>query len=287
MLFKSNKIKKETEQERLLHYGDGKLSGKSDEIGREIRAYTMAARWFEKRVAEDYRKKARNSRILAGLFGVIAIVAVIAVANLAPLKTVEPFVIRVDRNSGYMDVVRPGWSKEDTKDISDDKHFISLYILSRETYNWASQKSNFAIVRQLSYSDVFSEYRNFQLSGKGYVSTLNQSRQISVDIDSIVPLPVSTDKKLGERDDIKTYQVRFRQSLLDAEGRPVPETGQILKLDENGKPIVKPKVVFWTAIISFDYLNTADTEGEAWLNPKGFGVLAYTKTEESRNEENN
>lgn len=48
MLFKSNKIKKETEQERLLHYGDGKLSGKSDEIGREIRAYTMAARWFEK-----------------------------------------------------------------------------------------------------------------------------------------------------------------------------------------------------------------------------------------------
>ncbi len=41
--------------------------------------------------------------------------------------------------------------KEDTKEVADDKHYISMYILARERYNWASQKqilllsSNFLI----------------------------------------------------------------------------------------------------------------------------------------------
>ncbi len=105
---------------------------------------------------------------------------------------------------------------------------------------------------------------------------------MDVSIDSIVPLPVSHEKKLGERDDIKTYQVRFSQSLLDAEGKPVSDIGQQLKLDADGKPIAEPKRVYWTAIISFDYRNAPLTEGDGWVNPKGFGVLAYSKTQEIR-----
>ncbi|EMZ4245420.1 type IV secretion system protein [Salmonella enterica] len=278
----NKKIKKQTDQERQLHYGDDKLAGKSDEVGLEIQAYTKAARWFEKRVAEDYRKKARNSRFLAFFFGVLALAAIIALIGLTPLKTVESMIVRVDRNSGYMDVIRPGWKKEDTKDVTDDKHYIAMYVMARETYNWANQKTNFAIVQQLSYHDVFSEYKNFQLSDKGYVATLGQSRQVSVDLDSIVPLPVSHEKKLGDKDDIKTYQVRFTQSLLDAEGKPVPDTGKVLKIDANGKPVIESKKVYWTGIISFDYDNPPDTEGEGWLNPKGFGVLSYGKTQEIR-----
>ncbi|EGH6786706.1 type IV secretion system protein [Salmonella enterica] len=280
MLF--GKGKKKIDEERQLHYGDGKLEKKNSEVIQDIRAYTMAARWFEKRVAEDYRKKARNSRRLSIFFGILAFASVIAVMGLTPLKTVETTIIRVDRNSGYMDVIRPGWKKEDTKEVADDKHYISMYILARERYNWASQKANFAIVQQLSYPDVFNEYKNFQLSSKGYVATLGSSRQVDVSIDSIVPLPVSHEKKLGERDDIKTYQVRFSQSLLDAEGKPVSDIGRQLKLDADGKPIAEPKRVYWTAIISFDYRNAPLTEGAGWVNPKGFGVLAYSKTQEIR-----
>ncbi|ETB97357.1 hypothetical protein ABC761_23345 [Salmonella sp. ZASA478] len=55
MLF--GKGKKKIDEERQLHYGDGKLEKKNSEVIQDIRAYTMAARWFEKRVAEDYRKK--------------------------------------------------------------------------------------------------------------------------------------------------------------------------------------------------------------------------------------
>ncbi|MDI8506828.1 type IV secretion system protein, partial [Salmonella enterica subsp. enterica serovar Lubbock] len=72
------------------------------------------------------------------------------------------------------------------------------------------------------------------------------------------------------------------QSLLDAEGKPVSDIGQQLKLDADGKPIAEPKRVYWTAIISFDYRNAPLTEGAGWVNPKGFGVLAYSKTQEIR-----
>ncbi len=55
-----------------------------------------------------------------------------------------------------------------------------------------------------------------------------------------------------------------------------------MKLDADGKPIAEPKRVYWTAIISFDYRNAPLTEGDGWVNPKGFGVLAYSKTQEIR-----
>ncbi|KFW97757.1 virB8 family protein [Pectobacterium carotovorum] len=278
----NKKVKEKTDLERQLHYGDGPLAGKSNEVGLDIQAYNKAAQYFEKRVAEDYRKKAKSNKILAFLFGGLALSAIIALVGLTPLKTTETIVIRVDKNSGYMDVIRPGWKKEDTKEVADDKHNIAMYVMAREKYNWASQKTNFSIVQQMSYPDVFTDYKNFQLSSKGYVSTLGTSRQVDVDIDSIVPLPVSHEKKLGERDDIKTYQVRFSQTLLDSEGKPVPETGQALKLDSSGRPIIEPKKVYWTALVSFDYNNAPLTEGEGWVNPKGFGVLAYGKTQEIR-----
>lgn len=268
-MFKSKKIKTYTEQERQLHYADGELAGKNAEVGQEIMAYTRAARWFEKRVADDYRKKARNSRILAAVFGCLAFMSVLAVMMLTPLKTSVPYLVRVDKSSGYMDVVKPASEKGDPPEVIEDKHWIFTYVMARESYNWASQKSNYALVQQMSYGDVFNEYKNFQLSSKGYVAKLGQSEQVSTEIDSIIALPASNEPKLkGDKDikNIKNYQVRLSQALLDAEGKPIP----------NSKP------VYSVALISFDYEHPASTEGQQWLNPKGFGVQAYSKNVELR-----
>ena len=54
------------------------------------------------RAAERSRKFAW---IVAGAAGVVAGIAVGAVAMLAPLKTVEPFVVRVDRSTGSVEVM--------------------------------------------------------------------------------------------------------------------------------------------------------------------------------------
>ena len=51
-----------------------------------------------------YRSR-RIAWVTAGVASLLAIVSVAAVAALTPLKTVEPFVIRVDNATGIVDVV--------------------------------------------------------------------------------------------------------------------------------------------------------------------------------------
>lgn len=276
-MFLSKKAKKVTEQERQLHYGDGPLAGKANETGLEIAAYSRAAKYFEKSIAADYRKKARNSRILAGIFGAMAFMSILAVLSLTPLKTVEPYVLSVDRNNGSVALLKPGTKSSDIPEVIEDKGFIYTYVMARESYNWANQRSSYAQVKLMSYEDVFSEYKNFQLSSKGYVTTLGQSQQIRVQIDSILPLTTSDEPKLEGKKDIKTYQVRFSQTLLNADGKPVVNKHNS---DVSGKP--GSVTVYFVALISFDYGNPPVSEGEQWMNPKGFGVQAFSKTQELR-----
>jgi type IV secretion system protein VirB8 len=63
----------------------------------DLKAYfEEAKRWDQDRLAAAQRSK-RLAWTVAGCAGVLALAAVGAVAALTPLKTVEPFVVRVDR----------------------------------------------------------------------------------------------------------------------------------------------------------------------------------------------
>jgi type IV secretion system protein VirB8 len=63
-----------------------------------------SASWDADRLALAQRS-ARRAWALTALFGLLASGACAAIAFLTPLKTVEPFVIRVDNTSGVIDVV--------------------------------------------------------------------------------------------------------------------------------------------------------------------------------------
>lgn len=263
MLLSSNK-NKVVEREKKFIYNDDQLAGKQQEVNRHIMAYTQAAKWFEKRVADDYRLKARNSRWLAVFFGILAFMSIAALMGITPLKTVVPFVLRVDNNSGYVDVVKPATESGESPEVKEDKRNIVAYVMARESYNWASQPANYALVQLLSYDDVFQEYRNFQLSSKGYVAQLGKVEQFRTEVNAMVPLRNSSEPALAANKDIRTYQVRFTKTLLDA----------------NGKPSLDAVPTRWVATMSFDYKNPATSEGDDWLNPRGFGVRAYSKTQE-------
>ena len=238
------KIKEAVEQEKHLHYNDGPLQGKQKEVGQQIMAYTQAAKWFEDRVAEDYRKKAKSSRRLSIFFGLLAFMSILAVMMLTPLKTVVPMILRVDKSSGYVDVVKPSDGTE-KPEVVEDKHFI-----------------HHRFVQLTSSPDVFEQYKNFQLSSKGYVARLGQSQQIQSIVESIVLLPSSNERKLESDTGIKTYQVRLTESRLLPDGKPVPQTVPVSSI----------------ILISIDNKNPAITEGDQWLNPLGYGVKGYSKT---------
>ncbi|MGC1014422.1 virB8 family protein [Pantoea agglomerans] len=263
MLGVSKKIKKNNDDERQLVYGDGPIEENRKEAASLERMYQAAAKWFETRVAEDYKKKAKSSKRLSIFLGVLLGMSLIANMSLSPLKTVVPYVIRVDKNSGYVDIVKPAENKSDTPEVAEDKHFIRAYVMAHESYNWASQRANYAFVELTSSAEVFTPYKNFALSKKGFTEKLGMQQQVQVEINSIVELPRSKQDKLSGGDSsIRSYQVRYSQTLLMADGRAV----------QGAEP------TNWISLISVNNSNPAKTEGDEWLNPKGYLTVGWEPT---------
>jgi type IV secretion system protein VirB8 len=86
----------------------------------------------------DLARKARRERQFA--YGAAAGSTALAIAAIAfhvaaPLKTVEPYVIRVDRSLGSVDVVNV---VKDTAQVTSDeavgKYFLSQYVRARESW---------------------------------------------------------------------------------------------------------------------------------------------------------
>lgn len=218
-------------------------------------AYLHAARWFESNVAKDHQRNARTWKRLAAFFGVLAFMAVGAVLGLTPLKTVETYLVRVDNNSGFTDVVPPVSQVKSTEQI-DDEYWLSTYVRFRESYNFSNNDANYAMVELFSYGDTFAEYKNFQLSSKGYLAVLGTNRQIRLDINNIGFLKRETGKG--------TAQVRFTKVVLDKNGMPDPQ--------------LKPTT--WIGTVSYDYLNPTKKSGDQWINPRGFGIKSYDPTQD-------
>jgi type IV secretion system protein VirB8 len=72
---------------------------------RELEVYLAEAASWDRDRAAMLRLSARRAWTAAGAGWVATVLAVGALAALAPLKTVAPYVIRVDRRSGVVDVV--------------------------------------------------------------------------------------------------------------------------------------------------------------------------------------
>ena len=179
-----------------------------------------------------------------------------AVLMLTPLKTVEPYVIRVDNNSGYTDIVKGG-ADQNTNNV-DDSYWSVTYVLQRESYNFSTQDVREKFVELASYDNVNTEYRNFQLSSKGYLALLGDKKQIRVNIRNV------SDVKKSDDGNIKTIQIRFDKNVLDDLGQPVADI---------------PSTT-WLATISFDYGRPPKVRQDEWLNPKGFGVKSYQLSQE-------
>lgn len=251
------------ERERALAAMTAVDAATAKNISLAEQAYIHAARWFESNVAKEHQQKARMWKWLAIFFGLLAFMAVGAVMGLTPLKEVVTYLVRVDNTSGFTDVVAPV-SQAKTPERVDDEFWLATYVRFRESYNFSSNDANYAMVKLMSYDETFEAYKAFQLSSKGYVAVLGMNRQIRTDINNIDPLPREFPDTAKENQDLKTYQVRMTKTVLDKNGMP----------DQQLKPTT------WTAIVSFNYRNPTKKAGDQWMNPRGFGVKAYSMTQE-------
>lgn len=196
--------------------------------------------------------------LLAIISLVIAAMAVFAVMSLAPLKTVEPYLITMDEKTGITARVRPVTRDKYSADEAVDRYFTALYLRARESYNAATIRQNYEIVRLMSARDVFRPYID--------TVSLNNENSITTRLDS------------GGLRDIK---IRSMAYLTDATGDRNNKTIQahVVVTETGGKnPDPKPKYLVIT--VTFTYAILDLSEDERWMNPIGYSVIRYqTQTE--------
>ena len=190
---------------------------------------------------------------------VVALVAVFTVARLAPQKSVEPYLLQVEEKTGITQKVEPISRTELANSDAVNRYFVATYLRTREGYNPTTINYNYDIVRVMSSSDVFFQYRRTvdAANPESLTAKFGASGKRSAKINSMAYISntriqnAANARNTAER----IMQVRFTTT---SEAPNAPD------ITEN-----------WVATLTFVYADLQLNDAERLLNPIGFRVVNY------------
>ncbi|EAK7697631.1 MULTISPECIES: virB8 family protein [Campylobacter] len=199
-------------------------------------------------------KSNKRAWLIAFVSIFIAIISIIAVVLLTPLKTIEPYVIRVDNTTGMVDILTMLDEKEISSNEALDKYFISQYVKAREGYYYELLNQDYLLTQLMSSEKVANEYRAWYEGENARDQILKNSNEVNVQILSIV---------LGNSNGVKTSTIRAKIITKNLNTRGLSESTKVITL-------------------SYDYILAKASEENRILNPLGFKVTNYRIDEEIR-----
>ena len=218
----------------------------------ELQAYFReASSWADDRKRRDSRSQ-RIAWIIAGVATTIAALEAIALAGLAPLKTVVPMTVLVDRQTGHVTSLDPSQPFKLAPDAAVAKSMLAQYVTARETADRAS---------------VANDYRKVLLwSGESARSTYLSAMR-----------PGSPDNMFARLPRATSVQVRVKSVSLLEEGQALVRYDLVARGDTGGEARPAPYV----SVIRFRFRDRPLAEADRFINPLGFEVLRYRKDAEA------
>lgn len=213
------------------------------------RYYAEGATW-----EYDVARRNRNSRALAWIVaGVMTIVAVASLGTLAllvPLKTYEPYMVVVDRTTGFVEVKRPMAEGPLTQDEAVTTFNVVRYIKARETYDPRALKDNFDLAQLLATGDAARELTEIYspANPQNPVKIYGSNTEVSVSVKSVT-FPNN-----------RTALVRF-------------------STDEKTATSITTRN--WVSLVRFRYTSAPMRNEYRFDNPLGFQVLEYRRDQET------
>lgn len=202
--------------------------------------------------ADRLRAAERSRRFawgVAAFAGVVATVAVGAVAALSPLKSVEPFVVRVDRATGAVDVMTALKSERPLSyDEAVTKHFLAQYIRAREGWLAPAAEANF---RQVSIMSTPAEQQRW---ADAFRPTNPQSPQVVYGPAGEALVSIRAVSFVSQSAPGGVANVRFHRTVR-----------RVQQVDESD----------WIATVAFTYTKAPMAEADRLRNPLGFQVTSY------------
>ncbi len=119
--------------------------------------YPQAQSWVDDRVAAERRMR-RIAWGVAGAAGAVALMLAITVMLLTPLKTVQPYVVTVDRQTGAVEVATTLAGSKLTENDAVIQAELANYVRTRETFDASDLPNSYRRVQMRSSGNVRSAY---------------------------------------------------------------------------------------------------------------------------------
>ncbi len=206
--------------------------------------------------ATDQQDALRASRrvawIIAAVAVAVALFEALALVFLAPLKTVVPYTLMVDRNTGYVQALKPVDADKIAPDTALTQSFLVQYVIARESFDINELQNNYRKVSLWSVDPARTDYvTGMQYSNAGSpLARYPRSAVIATRVRSVSPLGGNA------------ALVRFETQRRDAGGQALPPH-------------------YWVAVIRYQFSTGALSMEDRYLNPLGFQVMRYRRDAES------
>jgi type IV secretion system protein VirB8 len=221
----------------------------------EIESYLAdAQRWDQDLVARGEASR-RRAYWVAGAFGGLATLALLAFDVMLPLKSVEPFVIRVDNTTGVTDVVPVYVGKGEVSEAVT-RYLLHNYVVTRERYFYAMAEQDYNLVGAYNSPVLNTAWM------QGWDRANPDSPLVKYRDGSTLRSQVQAISFIKRADGTQDLaQVRFITALK--QGGSGAETIQ-----------------HWIATIQYGYVAPSKDEQLRALNPLGFRILEYRREPE-------
>jgi len=213
--------------------------------------YKEAASWNR-----DRQEELRRSRLIAwwaaGAAGVIAVLEAFALIALAPLKTVVPYTLMVDRTTGYVQALKPLETDKVSPDTALTQSQLVQYVIARESFDIDTIEASYRKAALWSAERARSDYL-------GEIQVSNPQSPLS-----LYP---------------RTTIVETRVKSVSPIGRNVALVRFDTLRKDSGRQAEFPRS--WVAVIRYRYSGEPLKLEDRFINPLGFQVVRYRRDAEA------
>ena len=174
----------------------------------------------------------------------LGVMMVLTLILLLPLKTFEPYVVTVDRSTGYLELTKGLEDGKLTEDRAITEANLVKYVSLREQYNPPILEKNYRSVLIMSDSFALEEYQSL------WEAQNPNNPSVKLGGDAFVDIKIKSVSFIND----KTASVRFIRETI--------KNDRIRSSD-------------WNAIIQFRYSQKPMQMKHRFSNPLGFQVTNY------------
>jgi type IV secretion system protein VirB8 len=206
--------------------------------------------------AQDQNASLRASRriawIVAGVLAIVAICQALALIFLTPLKTVEPYTLMVDKQTGFVQALKPLEPARIAGDAALTQSFLVQYVIARESFDINALQANYRKVALWSADSARSRYIAAMQPGfpDSPLNRYPRSTLIETQVKSVTPM--------GQGAAMVRYDTR--------------------RIDQGGQAQLLGS---WVAVIRYRFSGEPMRVEDRYINPLGFQVTHYRRDPEA------